>query len=111
MGNVCLSCNIKEGLTDFNYAGFKVTEEYYSFPSRIKAPKIPGVRKKQFLCNSCVNTFDVVCSVHGVINKHVLYNTTEDMKKFNNLIKMSPDRKRDFIRSEFIKYAKYEFPK
>ena len=70
MGNVCLSCNIKEGLTDFNYAGFKVTEEYYSFPSRIKAPKIPGVRKKQFLCNSCVNTFDVVCSVHGVINKY-----------------------------------------
>ena len=45
------------------------------------------------------------------LNKYVIYSTTEHLKGFNDLIKMSPDKKRNFIRSDSIKYAKYEFPK
>ena len=36
--------------------------------------------------------------IFAPLNKYVLYNTTEDMKRFNNLIKMPPDRKKHFIR-------------
>lgn len=36
-------------------------------------------------------------------NKFVIYNTIEDMKKFNKLMKMPPDKKKHFIRSEFLK--------
>jgi len=44
-------------------------------------------------------------------NRYVIYNTTENMESYNQLMKMLPDKKKHFIRSEFIKYAKYEFPK
>lgn len=44
-------------------------------------------------------------------NRYVIYNTDEDMLNFKKLIKMSPEKKRDYIRSDFIKYAKFEFPK
>ncbi len=42
--------------------------------------------------------------------RYVIYNTAKDMINFKKLMKMSPEKKRDYIRSDFKKYAKYEFP-
>ena len=65
---ICMNCGKKEGLTDFNYAGFNVNKRgTYPFPERIKKLVLPGYGEKEFLCDSCANLLKIKCKVHGTI--------------------------------------------
>jgi hypothetical protein len=91
MNNKCCICGKKQGLLDYNYAGFTIDKnKEYSFPFRISVPKIYGNKSNEYLCCDCINVkYKVTCSVHGVLrNKYEYANPPrcyKCVKEFSNL--------------------------
>lgn len=66
----CIECGNPKKMLAVNYAGFDVKlkgKDIYPFPDRIQNLVLPGNRETDFLCASCANKREIVCSVHGPI--------------------------------------------
>jgi len=66
----CIKCGKTESVKEHNYAGLRFKDNYFAFPDRIKAPKIPGPKSLLFLCERCASThYKIECRIHGLIEE------------------------------------------